>query len=249
MDQASPQDVNWPIIRTAGFDGLVVSFGDRLTEAANRAALAFRDALDSADLAGLQESSTSLVSTYLRFDPLAVSHAEMQSALAGLLAKRDWYGAPLPDGRRLWRVPTAFGGQAGPQLTEAAAAAGLSEADAIVSLAGQQVRVQTIGFAPGMPYLGELPEEWDIPRQTALTAEVPAGGLCVAIRQLVLFPVATPTGWRKIGQTALRLFRPEAEEPFLLRPGDEVRFQPVSDEELDALRDEPDGGATFELLP
>ena len=110
------------------------------------------------------------------------------------------------------------------------------------------MRVQTIGFAPGMPYLGELPPAWNIPRQTQLTGQVPRGGLCVAIRQLVLFPVATPTGWRHIGQTALKLFQPEAERPFLLRPGDEVIFEPVSASTLATLADDSTGGATSEVI-
>lgn len=216
-----------PAIRTAGFDGFIVTFGDTLTEPANRAALAFRAALEDSEVEGIEETSTSLVSAYLRFDPITMPHAEMQATLETLLAQRDWHAAPLPSGRRLWHVPTVFGGETAPQLAEAASAAGLSEADAIASITAQPVRVQTIGFAPGMPYLGALAPEWDIPRQTTLTAQVPAGGLCVAIRQLVLFPVATPTGWRHIGQTALRLFRPEDDTPFLLRPGDEVQFTAV----------------------
>ena len=249
MHHASAQDAIWPRVSTAGYDGFVVSFGDRLTEAANRAALAFRNAIDMAGLTGVEETSTSLVSAYLRFDPLGTSHDAIQAALDALLKERNWYSAGLPEGRRLWRVPTVFGGDAGPQLAESAAAARLSEAEAIQSITGQQVRVQTIGFAPGMPYLGELSQNWDIPRQTKLTAAVPAGGLCVAIRQLVLFPVATPTGWRQIGQTALRLFRPDENTPFLLRPGDEVRFDAVSADALAELRDAPNGGATSELLP
>lgn len=244
----NPQDTSWPKIRTAGYDGFAISFGDRLSEPANRAALAFRDALDRSPVEGIEETSTSLVSTYVRFDPVACPHATMQAALQALLDQQDWTTAPLPTGRKLWRVPTVFGGDAAPQLAEAAAAAGLSPEAAVQTISGTQVRVQTIGFAPGMPYLGELPAEWDIPRQTELTAQVPAGGLCVAIRQLVLFPVATPTGWRHIGQTALRLFRPDAQDPFILRPGDEVRFDPVSAEVLASLQGDPDGGARAEVL-
>lgn len=240
---------NWPRIRTAGFDGFLVSFGNRLSEPANRAALAFRDAVERAGWETVEECSTSLVSAYLRFDPLGQDHAAMRAALEGLLTGRDWYREALPTGRRLWRVPTVFGGETAAQLGEAAQAAGLSEAEAIASITETPVRVQTIGFAPGMPYLGELPAAWDIPRQTALTAKVPAGGLCVAIRQLVLFPVATPTGWRHIGQTALRLFRPEADEAFILRPGDEVLFQPVAPDALAAMQADPDGGAESEVLP
>ena len=238
--------LSWPQIRTAGYDGFVVSFGDSLSESANRAALAFRDAIEKADWDGVEESSTSLVSAYLRFDPLRHDHAAMHAALDKLLLERDWYAAALPTGRKLWRVPTVFGGEGAPQFAEAALVAGLSETEAIASISKTRVRVQTIGFAPGMPYLGELQPEWDIPRQTELTAQVPAGGLCVAIRQLVLFPVATPTGWRHIGQTALRLFRPEARQPFLFRPGDEVLFQPTSPEKLAALHDQENAGASCE---
>lgn len=238
----------WPHIRTAGYDGFVVSFADSLSEPANRAALAFRAAIEGAGWDGVKESSTSLVSAYLRFDPLSQDHSAMHAALDALLRTRDWYGAALPAGRRLWHVPTVFGGEAGPRLAEAAQAAGLTEAEAIASISGTRVRVQTIGFAPGMPYLGELAPAWDIPRQTDLTAQVPAGGLCVAIRQLVLFPVDTPTGWRHIGQTNLRLFRPDAQEPFLLRPGDEVRFQPTSPEALAMLAGDENGGALCEFI-
>lgn len=240
--------LGWPQIRTIGIDGFLVSFGDRLSEPANRAALAFREAIDLAGWEGARESATSLVSACLRFDPLVLDHATLRAALEELLRQRDWYTAPLPHGRRLWRVPTVFGGETAPQLIEAAAAAGLTPGEAVASIAETRVRVQTVGFAPGMPYLGELPPAWDIPRQTALTDKVPAGGLCVAIRQLVLFPVATPTGWRHIGQTGLRLFRPEAEKPFVLRPGDEVQFQAVAADTLYDLRQDPDGGATSEPI-
>ncbi|MGR3363502.1 MAG: 5-oxoprolinase subunit B family protein [Maritimibacter harenae] len=237
-----------PLIRTVGIDGMLVSFGDRLSEPANRAALALRDALERAAPDGVEETSTSLVSTYLRFDPLRVPHETMRAALEDLLATRDWFDTELPHGRRLWRIPTVFGTELAPQLEEAAQAAGLSADEAIRSISEAQVRVQTIGFAPGQPYLGELPEAWDIPRQTDLTPRVPVGALTVAIRQLVLFSVSTPTGWRHVGQTAFRLFRPEDETPFLLRPGDEVRFDPVARETYERLKGDPDGGATSERL-
>lgn len=237
-----------PRLRTAGIDGLLISFADTLGEPANRAALAFRDAIDRAGWDGIEETSTSLVSTYLRFDVIRVNRAALQAKVEGLLGDRDWYEARLPQGRRFWKVPTVFGTDLAPQLAEAADAAGMTEEQAIDSLSQSRVRVQTIGFAPGMPYLGELPRAWNIPRQTELTAKVPAAGLCVAIRQLVLFPVATPTGWRHIGQTAFRLFRPESDCPFVLRPGDEVVFEPTTPELLANMQADTDGGATSEMI-
>lgn len=238
----------WPLIRPAGLDGLLVSFGDRLSEPANRAALAYRAQVERAGWSGVEECSTSLVSAYLRFDPLAVDPDAIRAQAQTLLDSRDWYDADLPHGRRLWRIPTVYGTELAPQLDEAAQAAGLSPAQAIDHLSQTRVRVQTIGFAPGQPYLGELPPEWDIPRQTALTDSVPIGALTVAIRQLVLFSVSTPTGWRHVGQTAMRLFRPDSDAPFVLRPGDEVLFPQVTPAELENMRADPDGGARAEAL-
>ncbi|KIC10974.1 allophanate hydrolase [Leisingera sp. ANG-M1] len=238
----------WPRISALGTDGFLVTFADRLSEPANRAALAFRHALEQESWRGVEETSTSLVSAYLRFDPRGASHAEIQSKLQHLLARENWFEVPLPQGRRLWRVPAVFGTELAPQLEEAAQAAGLTPEDAVASLTQTRVRVQTIGFAPGQPYLGELPPAWDIPRQSQLTSQVPAGALAVAIRQLVLFPVPAPTGWRHVGQTCFQLFRPDSDDPFVLRPGDELQFEPVGAETLARMQSDPGGGARAEVI-
>ena len=244
-----PDAPRWPILRPLGVDGVLISFADQLREDANRAALALRAAIEGADVPGIMESATALASVYLRFDLRAADHASVMAQIDTLLQSRDWYRAPLPDGRRLWRVPAVFGTELAPQLTEAAELAGMSPEQAISSICAAPLRVQTIGFAPGQPYLGELPADWNIPRQSGLTPQVPEGALAVAIRQMVLFSVSTPTGWRHVGQTALRLFRPDQPDPFVLRPGDEVQFHPVSAEELRNIRArDPLGGALSERL-
>ncbi|TLP61634.1 allophanate hydrolase subunit 1 [Parasedimentitalea maritima] len=237
---------NFPVIRTVGLQGLLVTFADKLSEPSNRAALAFQGALEQGLMTGVIETSTSLASVFVRFDPSELSHDVLREQLQGLLADRDWYAAPLPEGRRFWRVPTVYGTDLAPQLAEAADAAGMTEAQAIDSLGSARVRVLTIGFAASQPYLGTLGEEWDLPRQTELTPMVPQGALVQAIRQFVLFTAPAPTGWRHVGQTGMRLFRPEMEDPFALRAGDELIFEPVARADFLRLReDDPlNGGAT-----
>lgn len=234
------------VIAPLGVDGLLIRFADRLTESANRAALAFAAAVARADLPGLAEVSTGPVSVLVRVDPAADPDATA-SRLSAMLAERDWAQAPLPDGRRLWRVPAVFGTDLAPQLEEAAAMAGLTAAQAVDSLTAAPLCVQTIGFAPGQPYLGQLPAAWDIPRQEGLSPRVPPGALTVAIRQVVLFSVASPTGWRHVGQTAARLFDPDRNDPFLLRPGDAVLFTATDPEGLEAARAQ--GGAEVIAWP
>lgn len=248
-DIAAPED--FPRVSPQGLDGLVIHFASRMSEPANRAALAFRAFLDRESWPGVEETSPALASVYVRFDPGAVAHRDLSARIAEALGARDWYAAELGGRRRLWRIPTVWGGSHGPQLAEAAAIAGRSEAEAVRDLSAARVRVLAIGFAPGQPYLGELPSDWNVPRQSGLTPQVPEGALTTAVRQFVLFANPSPTGWRHVGQTAFRCFRPEAEEPFPLRPGDEALFEAVSPEALERIRaDDPSGGgAVAESLP
>lgn len=241
---------DFPLIQSVGVSGLIVRFSDQLSDVHNRAALAFREALTKACIDGIQETSTTLASVYVRFDTDAISHDRLRERLSHLLLKQDWTAADLPTGRRFWRVPTVYGTDLAPQLAEAAELAGLTEAAAIDALGAARVRVLTIGFAPGQPYLGPLGPEWNIPRQTQLTPMVPRGALVQAVSQFVLFSGATPTGWRHVGQTGFRVFRAMSTDPFALRAGDEMQFIPVSKSEFQRLcaRDPDFGGATVEEL-
>ncbi len=242
----------YPKIRTVGLSGILVTFADAMSEPANRAALALRAALEQACWPDVTETSTSLVSTFLQVDLVTTPPARIIADLQTLLTDRDWYNAALPEGRTLWHVPTVYGTDLAPQLEEAAALAGVDADTAIKQLSNARVRVMTIGFAPGQPYMGELDKNWDIPRQQGLTKSVPAGALVVAIRQLIIFTNASPTGWRHVGQTAFRTFRPDSDTPFALSPGDELAFPAVTAAELEQIRAKDtsgDGGAQREALP
>ncbi len=241
----------FPTIRTVGLTGILVSFADTMSEPANRAALALRAAVDAQDWAEVAETSTSLVSTFLQVDLVTVPLDRMMTRLKDLLESRDWFKSDLPANRTLWHIPTVYGTDLAPQLEEAAELAGLDPAAAIKELEQARVRVLTIGFAPGQPYMGELPKNWDIPRQQGLTKSVPAGALVVAIRQLIIFTNASPTGWRQIGQTAFKTFRPSSAHPFALAPGDELCFPSVSRADYDKIVQSDDtgrGGAETEVL-
>jgi KipI family sensor histidine kinase inhibitor len=241
---------DWPQIRTVGLSGLLVTFDAQMSEPANRAALAFRAAVEAEDWPEVTETSTSLVSTFLEVDLATHSAEDLSARLQILIDGTDWYATSLPAGRTLWHIPTLYGTDLAPQLEEAATLAGVDPDTAIRELSTARVRVLTIGFATGQPYTGMLPANWNIPRQKGLTKSVPAGALIVAIQQLIIFTNAAPTGWRHIGQTAFKNFLPDAERPFALSPGDELTFPAVSRSTFDRLlKSETNGGAEAEALP
>jgi KipI family sensor histidine kinase inhibitor len=163
----------------------------------------------------------------------------------------DLSSAALPPPTRRWTIPVVLGGDHGPQFGDMARAAGLSEDAARKTLLDMPVRVLTIGFAPGLPYMGLLPPEWDVPRLKEITPNVPRSALVAAVRQTIIFTNPTPTGWRHIGQTAFRGFDIGRDPATLLQAGDEVRLEAMTPADLSALEaDNPDGrgGARCERL-
>lgn len=238
-----------PELLPLGPDGVLVRFSDRLSEPANRAALAFRAVLDQARPEGVVETATSLTSVFLRFRPDRVHRVSLEDTVRDALDGRDWQAADLPHGRTLWHMPAAFGDTEGPDLEEAAAAAGVPPEQAVEEICATSLRVLALGFAPGQPYLGFLPDHWDIPRRGDVTPEVPRGAVVVAVRQVIPFANAAPTGWRQVGLTAFRCHDPSADRALPLRPGDEVRFTAVGASALKRLAEAPFGGAERESLP
>ncbi|MEP3846844.1 MAG: carboxyltransferase domain-containing protein [Paracoccaceae bacterium] len=243
-------DNSYPTISNVGLDGLLVTFAPSLSDDANRAALAFRAHIETLSWSEIQESASTLVSAFFRMDLVEHDPDAMKDKMAAELSAREWLDAPLPQGRRRWTIPATFETSAAPQLEEAAKLAGLDPHVAQKELCDHSLRVLTLGFAPGMPYSGYLPENWDIPRQSQLI-NVPAGALVVAVRQLIIFANPSPTGWRHVGQTAFQCFRPNTDTPVALRPGDEVRLTDVSKAELDRISATDlsgNGGADWELI-
>ena len=222
-----------PDLFPLGQDGILARFGDGF-QAQPAAALAFGRAVRDADLPGVTEVATALASTLVRFAPQVVTRDALTDTLHRIAVMPR--AGDVSAAGRLWTIPASFGGESGPQLSEAAQIAGMTPDAAIAQISATDLSVLAIGFAPGQPYLGHLPDRWDMPRQTDLTPQVPAGALVVALRQVVLFANPSPTGWRWIGTCALDPFRSDRADPFALRAGDRVRFTPTDADTIARLR-------------
>jgi len=130
-----------------------------------------------------------------------------------------------PESRYI-EIPVVYGTAAGPDLGEVARHAGLTEKQVVELHSSMDYVVWFLGFQPGFPYLGGLPEQLATPRRDEPRLQVPAGSVGIGGAQTGIYPLATPGGWQLIGHTPLPLFDPERDEPVLLRPGDTVRFIP-----------------------
>ena len=225
-----------PRLLDAGDGAFTIEFGDRIDPAlsARVAALdrAVRAAIAQGALPGVVETMPTFRSLTVLYDPLRTRRAEVQAALGPLLAAGD--DAAASAGRQ-WRLPVGYGGEAGADLDELAAAAGLSR-EAVIDLhAGTIYRVYMIGFLPGFPFMGDLPAPLHRPRRTEPRLRVPSGAVAVANGLTAVYPWQSPGGWHLIGRCPVPLFDAAADQPSLLAPGDSVRFEPVSPARLAEL--------------
>lgn len=96
--------------------------------------------------------------------------------------------------------------------------------------------VYAIGFCPGFPYLGYLPEKLaGVPRLESPRVRVDAGSVGLTGRQTGVYTLERPGGWNVIGKTPVEMVNVEAGY-FPIRTGDRVRFQRIDEKEYRTLQ-------------
>lgn len=236
-----------PSIVVTGDCAVTVVFGHDLDLELNDQVLALDRSLVDDPIPGVLETVPGLATLLVRFHPSDIDRASLaeliEERLAGAAKSQD------PEGQqRRWRIPAIYGGAHGPDLGSVADFLSLSEDEVIEAHASLQLRVLMLGFAPGFAYLGLADPMWDIPRLPEVTPQVPAGAILVAARQTALSATPIPTGWRQLARTPFRSFDPEAPDPFRLRPGDLVEFEPVTSAEYRRLAEAGENVATVEAV-
>jgi KipI family sensor histidine kinase inhibitor len=105
--------------------------------------------------------------------------------------------------------------------------AGMSAAGVVALHSGGQYVVRFCGFSPGFAYLDGLDERLQLPRRRQPRTAVPAGSVGIAGEFTGIYPRRSPGGWQLLGRTKLSLWDVSREQPALLVPGTEVRFEPA----------------------
>ncbi|GAB6932115.1 5-oxoprolinase subunit PxpB [Calditerricola satsumensis] len=244
---ATPQE-DKPLILPLGDSAAIIRFGTAIDPVANRRAMALAEHLLRCPFPGLVEAVPAYASVTVHYNPCAVHvssaaptpYDAVRARLSAVLAE---VGEGIDAAPRTVEIPVCYGGDHGPDLEAVAAACGLAPEEVVGLHAGTTYHVYAIGFAPGFPYLGTVPEPIRVPRRATPRAAVPAGSVGIAGAQTGIYPMETPGGWQIIGRTPIRLFQPDRDPPCLLRVGDRVRFRPITEEAFAAW---PDGDARAE---
>ena len=215
-----------------GDSALTIEFGNEIDANINSRVVAFATTIVDQGWRGIYDVVPTYRSVTIHFDPLQWSSTLLTKKLKALprptSGQDEWQGI-------LHEIPVLYGGEWGPDLEEVATSAGLEPAEAIALHASMPYRVYMLGFSPGFPYLGLLPEQLAMPRRSTPRTTVPSGSVGIADRQTGIYPIASPGGWQLIGRTPIPLYRKSASTPSLLKPGDLVRFTSIERDEFDRL--------------
>ncbi len=226
------------LVRLMGDRGILLEYGDSIEPEVNLRVRAMAALLESRPIRGILEVVPTYRTLLLVYDPMLT---EPYSLLEGLKALEEGgvSEAQIPPPREV-EIPVCYGGEFGPDMEFVADYHGLGVEDVIRIHSSPCYQIYMMGFTPGFPFLGGLPEKLATPRLETPRLHVPAGSVAIAANQTGIYPISSPGGWRLIGRTPLRLFRPERKQPFFYRAGDLIRFRPISREEFNALAEQQD---------
>jgi inhibitor of KinA len=217
---------------------VTIRFSTKVDEAVNDYVHRVAVFLEQQKKDGIFDIVPTFSSVTVYYDPLIVgNYEEMCEWLRTELELVEQVEAPPS---RTVVIPVCYGGEFGPDLEEVARFHGMTEEEVIAIHAQGRYRVYMIGFSPGFAYLGGLSPKIATPRRATPRTRVPAGSVGIAGSQTGVYPLATPGGWQIIGRTPLALFRPEHDEPSLLRAGDVVQFRPITEDEYRMWSDQHD---------
>ena len=216
-----------------GDRGLLLEFGDEISQEINEKVRRMALAIQSEAMEGILETVPTYRSLLVLYDPLTLSIKEFKKRLA--IIEERFQQAPLPE-PKLTRIPVIYGGKYGPDL-EFVAQFHHTSPDEIIRLhCSKPYLIYLIGFMPGFPYMGELPELLVTPRLKTPRLSVPAGTVAIAQKQTGIYPMESPGGWQLLGRTPVKMFDPSHDPPAYLRMGDQVQFFPITEKEFEGWK-------------
>jgi inhibitor of KinA len=219
-----------PKILPCGDQAVSIEFGDSIDPRISRKVLELFDRLRARPVPGIKDLIPSYRSLLIQVEPLILSPEDLETFLRQLL---PGLGAVIFPRGRIVTIPVHYGGSFGPDLPEVAEFHGMTPSEVIALHSAVTYQVYMIGFTPGFPFLGGLDPRLHTPRKKTPREKVPAGSVGLADQQTGIYSLDSPGGWRLIGRTPVKLFDLSREEALLLRAGDRVFFQPISEKEFD----------------
>lgn len=233
-------------IEPFGDQAVRVIFGNQIAPEIQLKINQFTRLFDCKPFSGFIEYVPAYTNVVFYYNPIIVSESGRKDRSAQRqvinylmnVSKRMDDHSDSDEKRRIVHIPVCYGKDFGPDLEEVAELHHFSTNAVIEKHSAPKYLVYMLGFAPGFPFLGGLPEELATPRRATPRLKIAAGSVGIAGKQTGAYPLDSPGGWQIIGRTPVPLFTPKADPPTLLSAGDLVKFDPISVQEYMRIKEE-----------
>ncbi|WP_270180860.1 5-oxoprolinase subunit PxpB [Alkalihalobacillus sp. CinArs1] len=215
-----------------GDTGIQLVFGSEITEETNQKIRMFADYLTDHPIDGVVEWVPAYTTLTIYYLPTKLSYGSLRKKLEEISEKQQ--GREAESASLVYIIPTYYGGEDLPFVAEHN---GRTEEEVIESHSGKDYLIYMMGFVPGFPYLGGMPEEIATPRRENPRAAIAPGSVGIAGSQTGIYPLQSPGGWQIIGRTPVKLYDPESESPILLESGHYLRFVSITKEEYKEIEE------------
>ena len=216
-----------------GDRGLLLEFGDEISREINEKVRRMALAIQARSIEGIIETVPTYRSLLIIYNPIILPIEDLKKRLRGI--EEGLQQTPLQE-PKLTRIPVLYGGIYGPDLEGVAKYLQTSPEEVIQLHCSKPYLIYMIGFMPGYPYMGELPQDLVVPRLKTPRLVVPKGSVAIAQRQTGIYSMESPGGWQILGRTPVELFDPGKDPPALLQMGDFVQFYEISEKEFKEWR-------------
>ena len=208
---------------------ITIEFSQEISEDANMRVIEMQHAIESNPFKGFIECVPA-------YGSLTVYFNDQTSALDVRTELMEFYASPsanIKSGATINNkqpiiIPVCYDPALGVDLPWVSNHLNLSKEEIISLHTSYAFRVYMIGFIPGFPYMGTLPQQLELPRKQTPSMKIPMGSVAIAGKQTGIYPSEVPGGWHVIGRTPLKMFDKTKEPCCLLKAGDVVQFKAIS---------------------
>jgi len=216
-----------PTFHVIGDRGLLVKYGNSIDIEINKKVRSIAASIRRHR--GVVEAVPAYCSITILYNPILIKAHELKDYVSKLKP------TDVDSTERTIIVPVCYDGDFGPDIREVASLHGISTGDLVQIHSEAKYYVYMLGFTPGFPFLGGLPEILITPRRSVPRKSVPAGSVGIGGQQTGIYSIKSPGGWQIIGRTPLKLFDPYGSNPCLFRTGDYLKFKPISRREYEGF--------------
>ena len=238
-------------ILTAGECAVSVQMGDEINLEVNRLVRMLSHELEIHPIEGVTETVPTYASLMIHYRPEIILYARLREELSIRLkaveALLEKTGMTLENtaGRKeiVKEIPVCYGGELGPDLEDCAAFEGVSVKELIRMHSSHDYYVYMLGFAPGHAYMARFEEPFHFKRRETPRVRIEARSIVAQENLSNLIPFEQPCGWNVIARTPLNICDYRRKDPFLVHPGEWVRYIPVNFDEYKKIEKADQKGA------